>query len=167
MGKVYWQAVLRYCAAGGLQAVLDEHLHTLRSSASDTLLDDDELWKIADEARQAMASRQSTYEAFDPHNPQRPIKLPGRFALRYGGRGESNLRSTAKWSYGAHSTAPSGRSSLPPQALARKASTSTSGARPSCTGTRPPTPSTSSNVRGGCTASAATPYGERCRRTPG
>ncbi|WP_030487910.1 C-terminal helicase domain-containing protein [Micromonospora chokoriensis] len=88
MGKVYWQAVLRYCAAGGLQAVLDEHLHTLRSAASDTLLDDDELWKIADEARQAMASRQSTYEAFDPHHPQRPIKLPGRFALRYGGRGE-------------------------------------------------------------------------------
>jgi hypothetical protein len=88
MGKVYWQAVLRYCAAGALQAVLDEHLHTLRSTASDTPLDDDELWNLADEARQAMASRQSTYEAFDPHNPGRPIKLPGRFALRYGGRGE-------------------------------------------------------------------------------
>ncbi|MBQ1061980.1 MULTISPECIES: helicase-related protein [Micromonospora] len=96
MGKVYWQAVLRYCAAGGLQAVLDEHLHTLRSTASDTPLDDCELWKIADEARQAMASRQSTYEAFDPHNPEQPIKLPGRFALRYGGRGEEQSQVNRK-----------------------------------------------------------------------
>nr|WP_239542782.1 helicase-related protein [Micromonospora terminaliae] len=88
MGQVYWQAVLRYCAAGGLQAVLDEHLHTLRSTASDTPLNDEELWKLADEARQAIASRPSTYVAFDPHHPRQPIRLPGRFALRYGGRGE-------------------------------------------------------------------------------
>ncbi|MEU5786807.1 helicase-related protein [Micromonospora purpureochromogenes] len=88
MGEVYWQAVLRYCAAGGLQAVLDEHLHTLRSSASDTGLDDDGLYALAEEARKAIASRPSTYVAFDPHHPKQPIKLPGRFALRYGGRGE-------------------------------------------------------------------------------
>ncbi|MEV4659396.1 helicase-related protein [Micromonospora sp. NPDC049301] len=88
MGEVYWQAVLRYCAAGGLQAVLDEHLHTLRSSASDTGLDDDGLYALAEEAREAIASRPSTYVAFDPHHPIQPIKLPGRFALRYGGRGE-------------------------------------------------------------------------------
>ncbi|WP_328423962.1 helicase-related protein [Micromonospora sp. NBC_00389] len=88
MGEVYWQAVLRYCAAGGLQAALDEHLHTLRSSASDTGLDDDGLYALAEEAREAIASRPSTYVAFDPHHPNQPIKLPGRFALRYGGRGE-------------------------------------------------------------------------------
>ncbi|MEW2384033.1 helicase-related protein [Micromonospora sp. NPDC047707] len=88
MGQVYWQAVLRYCAAGGLQAVLDEHMHTLRSTASDTRLDDDGLYDLAEEARQAIASRPSTYVAFDPHHPGQPIKLPGRFALRYGGRGE-------------------------------------------------------------------------------
>ncbi|RQW99843.1 helicase C-terminal domain-containing protein [Micromonospora inaquosa] len=88
LGQVYWQAVLRYCAAGGLQAVLDEQLHTLRSAASDAPLDNDELYRLADEARQAIASRPSTYVAFDPHRPGQPIKLPGRYALRYGGRGE-------------------------------------------------------------------------------
>ncbi|MDZ5446070.1 helicase-related protein [Micromonospora sp. 4G57] len=96
MGQVYWQAVLRYCAAGGLQAVLDEHLHTLRSGASDTRLDDDELYRLAEEARQAIASRPSTYEAFDPRHPGQPIKLPGRFALRYGGRGEEQSQVNRK-----------------------------------------------------------------------
>ena len=43
---VYWQAVLHYCAAGGLQAVLDEYLHTLRSAESDTPLDDNGLATI-------------------------------------------------------------------------------------------------------------------------
>jgi hypothetical protein len=33
--EVYWRAVLRYCAAGGLQAVLDEYVHVLRSATSD------------------------------------------------------------------------------------------------------------------------------------
>ncbi|QSB16831.1 hypothetical protein JQS43_11400 [Natronosporangium hydrolyticum] len=86
--QAYWRAILRYCAVGGLQAVLDEHLHTLRSATVDTPLDDSELGRLAEEARAAIASRPSTYEAFDPHNPGQPIKLPGRFALRYGGRGE-------------------------------------------------------------------------------
>ncbi|WP_231935285.1 C-terminal helicase domain-containing protein [Micromonospora viridifaciens] len=51
-------------------------------------MDDDGLCELAEEARQAIASRPSTYVAFDPHHPGQPIKLPGRFALRYGGRGE-------------------------------------------------------------------------------
>ncbi|MBO4140359.1 hypothetical protein J5U46_09415 [Micromonospora tulbaghiae] len=96
MGPVYWQAVLRYCAAGGLQAVLDEHLHTLRSGAADTRLDDEELRRLADEARQAIASRPSTYEAFNPHHADERIKLPGRFALRYGGRGEERSQVNRK-----------------------------------------------------------------------
>lgn len=109
MGQVYWQAVLRYCAAGGLQAVLDEHLHTLRSAASDTRLDDDELYRLADEARQAIASRPSTYEAFDPIHPDQPIKLPGRFALRYGGRGEEqsqvDRKAVVRRAFNSHSAA--------------------------------------------------------------
>ncbi|MFC4110818.1 helicase-related protein [Micromonospora zhanjiangensis] len=96
MGPVYWQAVLRYCAAGGLQAVLDEHVHTLRSGAADARLDDEELCRLADEARQAIASRPSTYEAFDPSHPNERIKLPGRFALRYGGRGEEQSQVNRK-----------------------------------------------------------------------
>ncbi|MDI5943029.1 helicase C-terminal domain-containing protein, partial [Micromonospora sp. DH15] len=96
MGPVYWQAVLRYCAAGDLQAVLDEHLHTLRSGTADTRLDDEKLCRLADEARLAIASRPSTYEAFNPHHPAERIKLPGRFALRYGGRGEEQSQADRK-----------------------------------------------------------------------
>jgi hypothetical protein len=94
--SVYWQAVLQYCAAGGLQAVLDEHLHTLRSANADADLDDDGLKALADEAWKAIVARPSTYQAFDPRHPDRPIKLPGRFALRYGGRGEEQTEADRK-----------------------------------------------------------------------
>jgi hypothetical protein len=90
---VYWQAVLQYCAAGGLQAVLDEYLHTLRSAESDTPLDDGSLGELAVQARDAIASRPSTYVAFDPRHPDDPIRLTARFALRYGAsRGEEQAQ---------------------------------------------------------------------------
>jgi hypothetical protein len=94
--SVYWQAILQYCAAGDLQAVLDEHLHTLRSANADTALDDEGIATLAAAARQAITARPSTYEAFDPRRPDHPIKLPGRFALRYGGRGEEESSTNRK-----------------------------------------------------------------------
>ncbi|MGW4464744.1 helicase C-terminal domain-containing protein [Micromonospora sp. NPDC004704] len=84
--EVYWRSVLKYCADGDLQAVLDEYLHTLRSTASDLPLDNEALLNIANKARAALTTRPSTYAAFNPHHPETPIRLPGRFALRYGGR---------------------------------------------------------------------------------
>jgi len=83
---VYWRAVLRYCAAGGLQAVLDEYLHHLRSSAGMAELDDPALMDLAQQARDALSIRPSTYRAFNPLRPEQPIPLTSRFALRYGGR---------------------------------------------------------------------------------
>ncbi len=87
LDQVYWRAVLRYSACGGLQAVLDEYLHHLRSSRSDLPLDDDELRTMAQEASAALTLRPSVYRAFDPTSPEAPIRLLSRFALRYGGRG--------------------------------------------------------------------------------
>ena len=94
LDPVYWRAVLRYCAAGGLQAVLDEYLHTLRSSAAHRPLTDDSLSQAAKDAAAAIEIRPSTYTAYNPLEPDEGIKLPGRFALRYGGKGE--LESTAQ-----------------------------------------------------------------------
>lgn len=86
LDTVYWRAVLKYCAAGGLQAVLDEYLHHLRSAISDLPLDDDALLTLAREAAGALSLRPSVYRAFDPADPDSSIPLPSRFALRYGGR---------------------------------------------------------------------------------
>jgi hypothetical protein len=84
--QVYWRAVLRYSAWGNLQAVLDEYLHHLAVSEGATTLDDDRLADLAAAAANAIALRPSRYEAFNPIEPDRPIPLAARFALRYGGR---------------------------------------------------------------------------------
>jgi hypothetical protein len=86
LDRVYWRAVLGYCAAGGLQSVIDEYLHHLRSERSDQPLDDDRLLRLAITAADAISLRPSRYTAFDPHHPGTPIPLSSRFALRYGTR---------------------------------------------------------------------------------
>ncbi|MGW5364468.1 DEAD/DEAH box helicase [Actinopolymorpha pittospori] len=86
LDPVHWRAVLRYCAVGGLQAVLDEYLHHLRASSGEGALDDGSLFSLAQAAGEALSVRPSTYQAFDPANPETPIRLLSRFALRYGGR---------------------------------------------------------------------------------
>nr|WP_221377001.1 DEAD/DEAH box helicase [Actinoplanes polyasparticus] len=94
LDDTYWRAVLRYCAAGGLQAVLDEYLHTLRSSAAETPLTDVDLQTLAHEVSRALTLRPAPYSALDPLNPSSRIRMTGRFALRYGGRGleEANAK---------------------------------------------------------------------------
>lgn len=86
LDAVYWRSVLRYAAAGGLQAVLDEYLHHLRGAMGELRLNDAALRRIADKAASALALRPSDYRAFDPAEPDNPIRLLSRFALRYGGR---------------------------------------------------------------------------------
>jgi hypothetical protein len=83
---VYWRAVLRYCAWGNLQAVMDEYLHHLAASEGSGRLDDDRLMDLAAKAGEAISLRPARYTAFNPDDPDAPIALMGRFALRYGGR---------------------------------------------------------------------------------
>ncbi len=85
----YWRAVLRNCAWGNLQAVLDEYLHHLAASRGTTVVDDAAVIELAGEVRSAIALRPSTYQAFDPERPDEVIRLPSRFALRYGSKRHS------------------------------------------------------------------------------
>ena len=82
----YWRRVLRYCADGNLQAVLDEYLHHLRSEVSTVVMDDVQLMALARRARDAISMRPSRYEVFDPDDPSEPISFRSRFALRYAGK---------------------------------------------------------------------------------
>jgi hypothetical protein len=82
----YWRTVLRYCADGNLQAVLDEYLHHLRSEESTVVMDDGHLIALARGARDAVSMRPSRYESFDPDHPSQPIPFGSRFALRYGSK---------------------------------------------------------------------------------
>ncbi len=78
--------MLAYCAAGDLQAVLDEYLHHLRSEKPSGPLDDETLLQLATSAADVLSLRTVTLRAFDPHVPADPITLRCRFALRYGAR---------------------------------------------------------------------------------
>jgi hypothetical protein len=84
--SVYWRAVLRYCAWGNLQAVMDEYLHHVAASQGKPNLDDDALLSLARMAGEAIALRPVRYELFNPDNPEGGAALSARFALRYGGR---------------------------------------------------------------------------------
>ena len=82
----YWRAILRYCAWGNLQAVMDEYVHHLAAAERSTVLDDAALRALAGRAAGAISIRPARYEAFNPDDPARPLALNARFALRYGGR---------------------------------------------------------------------------------
>jgi hypothetical protein len=85
-GVPYWRHVLQYCAHGNLQAVMDEYLHHMRSAQPTTVMDDKNLMELATKARDALSMFPSRYQAFDPDEPDRPLPLLSRFAVRYGGR---------------------------------------------------------------------------------
>jgi hypothetical protein len=81
----YWQAVLRYCLDGNLQAVVDEYLHHLAQSEGISVDNDDGLNKLAHAAARALAMRSATYQAADLDTAEAAhIPLLSRFALRFG-----------------------------------------------------------------------------------
>lgn len=86
----YWRTVLRYCAWGNLQAVMDEHLHHFYSDKGSPALTDKSLIAFAKTVAATMGLRVAQYSAFDPlAASRRPIRFGCRFALRYGGKRES------------------------------------------------------------------------------
>ncbi|UJJ55205.1 MULTISPECIES: helicase-related protein [Rhodanobacter] len=85
----YWRKVLRYCAWGNLQAVLDEHLHHFYSDKGSPALTDKNLFSYAEAAAATMSLRVAQYSAFNPLDVNSPMRFGCRFALRYGGKRES------------------------------------------------------------------------------
>lgn len=82
----YWQSVLRYCAWGNLQAVLDEYIHHVVVGMGSSEVTDEVLLQVAGVAADALRLRVANYEVFDPARPESRPKLSAHFALRYGGR---------------------------------------------------------------------------------
>jgi hypothetical protein len=87
--EAYWRRVLRYCAAGDLQATLDEYVFQLRSESANGTLTDETLALIAEQVAIAVTMRPSSYRARDPLGPDAPLTFSARFAVRYGGRATS------------------------------------------------------------------------------
>ena len=80
--RAYWRRVLEYCAAGNLQGVLDEYFHHL--VGDENVTDDESLLALAARVANTVAFGLGRVEAFDPTAPETPIRMPTRFALRYG-----------------------------------------------------------------------------------
>ncbi|WP_371030027.1 helicase-related protein [Pseudoclavibacter sp. JSM 162008] len=81
-----WRRVLDYCADGNLRAVLDEYLFQLHSENGGAEVGDDELLALARRAVEAMTLRPARYVAHDTTLDRGDIPLTARFALRYGGK---------------------------------------------------------------------------------
>lgn len=81
----YWQAVLRYCADGNLQSVLDEYVFQLRSQQPRGAVTVNQLDEIAVGIRRALSLTAATLWAKDPAEESRGMALGTRFAVRYGG----------------------------------------------------------------------------------
>lgn len=97
----YWRQVVRYCAAGGLQAVLDEYAHVLRESlglldvaSGDSASQASQADKVGAQIAQAMADALSLRTASlsvddlsapdGEHVVSTPYRMRCHFALRFG-----------------------------------------------------------------------------------
>jgi hypothetical protein len=78
----YWQRVLTYCMYGDLQSVMDEYLHHHVSNSG--VKNDDDLLRVADGIREAMALKASPVNLFNPENPKAPFHVNTRYAIRFG-----------------------------------------------------------------------------------
>ncbi|PPG04452.1 helicase [Pseudoclavibacter sp. RFBI5] len=90
-----WRRVLDYCADGNLRAVLDEYLFQLHSENGGAEVGDDELLALARRAVEAMTLRPARYVAHDTTLERGDIPLTARFALRYGGKQNTDADATS------------------------------------------------------------------------
>ncbi|WP_232715207.1 helicase C-terminal domain-containing protein [Gordonia metallireducens] len=91
----YWQKVLRYCADGNLQAVLDEYLYHLAAVEGDSSMTDEKLARFAFHAAQPLKLSTAIYKGKDPLGGA-DIDFRCRFAMRYGDskQEDQSVRST-------------------------------------------------------------------------
>ncbi len=80
----YWKSVLRYCADGNLQSVLDEYCFQLKLELAGSVVDANALSQIADRAVEALTLRTSRYTARSTASQFERVPITVRFALRYG-----------------------------------------------------------------------------------
>jgi hypothetical protein len=89
-GEQYWSAVLRYCADGNLQSLLDEYLHQLASERGALAIDDTAILEIAGQVADVLGLRVVNYVAHDTDRARTQIRMKARFALRYGARASTS-----------------------------------------------------------------------------
>lgn len=86
----YWRQVVDYCAAGNLQAVLDEYIHTLRDLEGLFATDDEEAWKrLAEAVSAAMSLRTGAPRVDEFRRTDETVHIKRRrmrnhFAMRFG-----------------------------------------------------------------------------------
>ena len=86
----YWRQVVDYCAAGNLQAVLDEYVHTLRDLEGLFATDDKKAWKRLAEAVSAALSlrtgapRVDEFRRADDRVQIERHRMRNHFAMRFG-----------------------------------------------------------------------------------
>ena len=98
----YWRQVVDYCAAGNLQAVLDEYAHTLRDLEGLFATDDEEVWKKLAEAVSAALSlrtgapRVDEFRRADGTVHIERHRMRNHFAMRFGAQESDDGRAGAR-----------------------------------------------------------------------
>lgn len=99
---VYWREVLRHCAEGDLQAVLDEYAHYLRDDLGLATADDEaRVEGVASAMTEALSLRTTTVLAYDVRaDGERvsidDVRIRSRFAVRFGAMKEESDNSVKR-----------------------------------------------------------------------
>ncbi|WP_419936988.1 helicase-related protein [Candidatus Palauibacter sp.] len=98
----YWRQVVDYCAAGNLQAVLDEYIHTLRDLEGLFAADDEEAWEKLAGAVTAALSLRTGAPRVDEIRPDDDTvrihhrRLRNHFAMRFGAQESDDGKTGAR-----------------------------------------------------------------------
>lgn len=98
----YWRQVVDYCAAGNLQAVLDEYIHTLRDLEGLFAVDDDVAWsRLAEAVMRALSLRTGAprVDEIRPVDGTARIerrRLRNHFAMRFGAQESDDGKAGAR-----------------------------------------------------------------------
>ena len=98
----YWRQVLDYCAAGNLQAVLDEYVHTLRDLEGLFAADDEKAWdRLAESVTAALslrtgAPRVDEFRPADDTVHRMRHRMRNHFAMRFGAQETDDGRAGAR-----------------------------------------------------------------------
>ena len=98
----YWRQVVDYCAAGNLQAVLDEYIHTLRDLEGLFAAEDEEAWeKLAGAVTAALSLRTGAPRVDEIRTDNDTVRIHHRrlrnhFAMRFGAQESDDGKTGAR-----------------------------------------------------------------------